>query len=468
MKTTPPFAPPTASDELLDFLAKFSHEIRTPLNGIIGMTSLLSETRLSDTQRDYVDLIKESGLLLLSFVNDILDYWSIKNGKLQVHLRSIKLRDTIEKCHYIMLPKAHEKNLKLDFFIENSVPEYLITDSTRISQILINLLSNAIRFTKKGQVITNVKYIGKKLIIRVTDSGTGINKEILSHLFQINKFATGTGLGLTISKNLCELLSGTIKLNFTSEKGTEFEFQIPCEMSTLQTSSSELELNELKNCYVLIVDDNQINRISVSGMCSRLGMIPIPTSSLSESLILAQNFNFKLGLIDIYLEKSNGVEVAKRLKSSGYAFPLIALSSLGDKLPNYQNYFDDFLTKPIREERLYNTIKKVLGIKSETKNITNHTNKKILLLESKILNQKLISGLLKLLNYNDITIVDNIKKFEEVIKNVTYDIIFLGLKTDSFDKKNSFVVDISGKNDLLSDITLDKPINKKQLTEILF
>jgi len=423
------------------FIASFSHEIRTPLNGIIGLTNLLEETKCSTEQKDYIEMIKECNMTLLAIVNDILDYANIEKGVMTIRENPFKLSKLVEKAYYITLPKARSKDIDCTFEIPKNIPEYYIGDAQRIQQVLINLLSNAIKFTQKGYVKTLVDYDNNRLCFRVIDTGIGISEKFKIKIFSIHgqnvetqRDYTGTGLGLLISRRLVELMKGSIYLQHSEkDKGSTFVFELPLNSVKIQQEQNDKMIQMIKGKNVLIVDDATANRISLSGMVIKLGMIPVPVSTLNEAVLLAETMNFSIGLIDLHLGgTTDGVQVAKRLLEKNHNFPLIALSSLGNRIPNLEKYFYYHLTKPVREQKLFECITKSLNINIESAptipTITSDSETRILLAEDVYINQKVFTGILKSLNYSKIDTVENGFEVLNLLETRDYDIIFLDIK----------------------------------------
>ena len=425
-----------------DTFSNFSHEIRTPLNGIIGIITLLYETKLSDEQREYLDLIRESSYSLLTIVNDILDLNNLEKGVLDVHENPFKLRELIEKSHYIILPKATQKKIEMSFDIIQGTPEFFIGDSQKLNQIIVNLLHNAVKFTKKGSVKSKIYFGDSKLFISITDTGIGIPTDKQENLFSdkriINEDATidseyaGCGIGLILCKKLCELLKGDIYLEKSIEdSGSEFIFWVPFKpVDIYQDTSSELYLS-VKGKFVLLVDDNVSNRLSISGMLTKYGMLCIPTSTLREALIISQNVKIDIGLIDMQLENHTGIDVAKELRRKNFDFPLIALSSLGDKTPYLADYFKFHLSKPIRQDKLLEYLGRCLSLEPKKPIVLPKENvdtTRILIAEDTEINQKVMLGYLNKLNYPNVTLVDNGLEALEVLSKQEFDIVFLDIK----------------------------------------
>jgi len=227
------------------FLTMMSHELRTPLNGVVSMTSLLLDTPLNDEQKDYAEIIRLSGDMLLSVINNILDYSKCESGHAQVEKIEFRLQDLVKECISISLGHMHKKDLKLTAFIDNSIPEYLIGDPIKIRQIINNFLNNAIKFTEQGSITLNVKLDEMEhanippgclsILFEVIDTGIGMTSEVQARLFQpfeqgdssITRKYGGTGLGLVISKFLIDLLKGTLSIDSTVGKGSQFSFTLP-------------------------------------------------------------------------------------------------------------------------------------------------------------------------------------------------------------------------------------------------
>lgn len=422
--------------------SNFSHEIRTPLNGIIGIITLMYDTKLSDEQKEYLDLIRESSYSLLAIVNDILDLNNLEKGQVDIHEKPFKLRDLLEKSHYIILPKATQKKISLNFEINQDTPEYFIGDYQKISQILINLLHNAVKFTKKGSIKSFVYFENNNLYFKIIDTGIGIPKDKIPFLFSERRIVnqdvyvdseyTGCGIGLLLCQKLCELMSGKVYLSKSEvDIGSEFIFCIPLRVVEIYEDTTGEFYENMKNRYVLLVDDNISNRLSISSILSKYNMLCIPTSSLRESLIISKSIKFDIGLIDIQLDTHSGLDVAKELKKNGYTYPLIALSSLGEKTPYLADYFKFHLTKPIRQDKLLDYIGRCLSEVPRKDLVLPGppiNNTKILIAEDTIINQRVMSGYLNTLNYSNVTIVDNGLEALEVLAKQDFDIVFLDIK----------------------------------------
>ena len=326
-----------------EFLAIMSHEIRTPMNGVIGMTSILADTTLTDAQRDCVNTISTSGEALMTVINDILDFSKIESGKLDLEQRSFDLRQCIEDAVDLFVAPIRAKRIEAAYLIAPEVPANLVGDSIRLRQILTNLLGNAVKFTEKGEITVNVKCTarddqGFHLQFAVSDTGIGIPKEGIAKLFQsfqqVDTSTTrrygGTGLGLAISKRLAEMMQGSMWVESVQGVGSTFFFSVILEAAPVSGSIGiDPQEDMLKSCAVLVVDDCETNRRILGAQLKAWGMTPTLVSSGAEALNKINDGKFDIVLTDLQMPKMDGVSLAREVHKISQV-PLILLSSSGE------------------------------------------------------------------------------------------------------------------------------------------
>nr|WP_279639170.1 ATP-binding protein [Sphingomicrobium sediminis] len=358
------------------FLANMSHEIRTPMNGVIGFTDLLLAEPLSERQRRYVQLISDSGRSMLQLLNDILDISKIEAGSLELAVEPVDIRAKLEDCADIMRAAAEAKGISITVEVADDVPQLIAGDRLRFRQILLNLLGNAVKFTDEGGVVMNAHVeLGdgaRELVIDVIDSGIGIGKAKREMVFQsfgqadattARKFG-GSGLGLSISRNLAELMDGSLEVESELGVGSTFTIRLPIKEVAVRKLEDMAEARRASSPgkgRVLIAEDNEVNQMLSKAMCERLGLesdIAENGREAVEKIELARETGHlhDLILMDLQMPEMDGLEATRNLRAIGYdaeRLPIVALTANAfreDIDACLAAGMQDHLTKPVRLE----------------------------------------------------------------------------------------------------------------------
>jgi signal transduction histidine kinase/DNA-binding response OmpR family regulator len=440
------------------FLATMSHEIRTPMNGVIGMAALLSSTLLTEEQQEYADTIRNCGDALISVINDVLDFSKIESGSMDLEKQDFDLRDCVEGVLDIFAEKATQVDLV--YQIDHNVPSQIVGDSLRLRQILINLVSNALKFTNKGEVFIAVKIVSQKnenLVLKfdVRDTGIGIPGDKLEKIFnafsQVDSSTTrkygGSGLGLAISEKLVSLMGGEIHVESEPGIGSTFSFTIK---STAGLNSPRnyvhLDTSELHGKRVLVIDDNATNREILESQLNYWKFKPVLAASGGEALqILASNIQVDIIISDMNMPVMDGVQLARVIRKSHPDLPIILLSSMGNEQSRSEAHlFNAVLTKPTRNQVLYKHIAEQLKNTKRT-NVEKQPMKSlfsdefgkqfpmnILIAEDNLVNQKLAKHILTKMGYAP-DIANNGHEVLQAMTTRQYDLVFMDVQMPEMD-----------------------------------
>jgi signal transduction histidine kinase/DNA-binding response OmpR family regulator/HPt (histidine-containing phosphotransfer) domain-containing protein len=452
-----------ASRAKSQFLANMSHEIRTPMNGVLGMTELLKNTALSSVQRNYVKTIYSSGETLLNVINDILDFSKIEAGKLELEWVDLELHDLFESVCDLFAESASQKGLELICNFPESMEHLVLGDPTRLRQILINLLSNALKFTAEGEVVLSLKCLAEtddrvELEFEVRDTGIGIAEAKLANIFEAFTQADGTttrrfggtGLGLTISSELVRLMGGELQVESVEGRGTRFFFKVCFARVQAQSKQEkDSEPSTLDGLKALVVDDNETNRMILGQQLKDWGLRVVAAESGAEALLhlrdaVVNNEPFDLALLDLVMPVMDGLDLARGIKADITipGLPMVLLSSenllKGESLDG--TGISVTLPKPVQAGKLKEALFELMG---RTEQPLAWADKKevmpslqeprlkgrILLAEDNLVNQAVAKAMLAYMDSNlEVDIVNNGAEAVEAVSRTVYDLVLMDIQ----------------------------------------
>ncbi|WP_420641721.1 response regulator [Candidatus Leptofilum sp.] len=448
------------------FLSSMTHELRTPMNGVLGMTSLLQETKLDPEQRDLVKTIRTSGDTLLTLINDILDFSKIEANKLELEKVSFSVVNCVEEAFDLIAPKAAEKDLTLAYFVDETVPDFLVQDVTRVRQILTNLLSNAVKFTEQGEIIVRVRMgcdvematsalsaaevavSPKTVCFSVQDTGIGIPQEKIGRLFGLFSQADasttrhygGTGLGLAISKRLAEMMGGELSAESVVSQGSTFTCAIQAAASESATAMSPSQ--KFANKQALLLSNNATNQ---QFLAQQLRRWHVPLATAVSTLQTWQQLTVAdLLFVDLNNIAEDGAALLAQLKAKHPSLPIVVLTKWGQRLPDSLSSGQiTAVSLPLKTSHLHNALENIFSPEDAQQrakqtgllfreDMAQKYPLRILIAEDNIVNQKVAAKMLARLGYQA-TITSNGVEAIAALRQQPFDLVLMDVQMPEMD-----------------------------------